>query len=279
VRDVSPYHGAADLAARLRALPGARVDVAGRAPRGGEILSVTLGSGPRATAILAGLHPIEWIGVEVALALLTRLAASPLSRRVIALPLITIDAYSTVELDLRAGRRRWHRRNPAGVDLNRNFPQHWRPRAWNGRTAADQPEIAAVLQTLRLQGVDRAISLHSIGRKLLLPWGGRLRRPRAWPDLLAAARSIQSRLPERYTISQISRWLPGARAFGAELDWLHADLGALAILVECTMGGFSLRDPSTWLDPFRWYNPRDPALHADAIAAALEPFVRGDPVG
>jgi len=277
VREVSPYHGADEIAARLRALPGTRVEVAGLAPRGGQILAVTLGDGPRASAILAGLHPIEWIGVEVALALLERLAASPpRDRRVIALPLINVDGYRTVETDRRAGRRRWHRRNPGGVDLNRNFPQHWRPLRWNGRAAADQPEIAAVMGALRLRGVDRAVSLHSIGRKLLLPWAGRLRRPRRWPELHAAARAIAARLPERYSITQVSRWLPGARAFGAEIDWLHGDLGALALLVECTLGGLDRRDPSTWIDPFRWYNPRDPASHATALASALEPFLRGE---
>jgi predicted deacylase len=276
------YHDGAAVAARLRGLPGARVEVAGRGAGGGEVLAVTLGRGGPASAILAGLHPIEWIGVEAALALLERLAADPpRDRRVVALPLVNVDGHAAVAADLRAGRRRWRRGNPAGVDLNRNFPVSWRRRRrlptgwnWGGHGPADQPEVAAVIATLGAAGVDRAVSLHSIGRKLLLPWGARWQRPPRWRELAAAAATIRARLPEPYDVRQIARWVPGAFAHGTELDWLHGELGALAILVECTLGGARVRDPATWRSPFAWFNPPDPARHAAAIAAALEPFLR-----
>lgn len=280
------YHAADEVAARVRALPGARVEVAARAARGGEVLAVTIGDGPVTSAILAGLHPIEWIGVEVGLALLARLAAAPPpGRRIVAFPLINVDGHRAVADDLQAGRRRWRRGNPGGVDLNRNFPHGWRrglrlPTGWNwgGRAPADQPEVAGVVATLgRAAPVDRAVSLHSIGRKLLLPWGARWARPPRWAELVAAAEAVRARLPEPYSIAQIARWVPGAFAHGTELDWLHGELGALAILVECSLGGASVRAPSSWIDPFRWFNPPDPARHADAIAAALEPFLRGAP--
>jgi predicted deacylase len=280
------YQDTDAVLARVRGLAerGARVTVAGHGAGGGEVLAVTIGDGGPASAILGGIHPIEWIGVEAGLALLDRLvAAPPRGRRVIALPLINVDGHRAVAEDRAARRRRWRRGNPGGVDLNRNFPTHWRgglrlPTGWNwgGHGPADQPEVAAVVATLGGAGVDRAVSLHSIGRKLLLPWGARWRRPARWAELHAAARSIAQRLPERYAITQISRWVPGAFAHGAELDWLHGELGALAVLVECTLGGARLGDPSTWLDPFHWFNPPDPAADAAAIAGAVEPFLRGE---
>jgi hypothetical protein len=220
------------------------------------------------------VHPIEWIGVEVGLALCERLAADPpRDRRVIVLPLVNVDGFRRVEANRRAGRRRWIRHNDAGVDLNRNFPVLWRARsrlAWPnfpGGAPADQPEVRAIVRALRAEPIDRALSLHSFGRKLVLPWAGRFRRPARWRELQDAARAIAERMPERYDIVQASRWAPGVLAWGLELDWLHGDLGALAILVECTAGG------GLSLDPFDWYNPRAP--DPDAIAHALEPFARG----
>lgn len=270
------YAGGAGIARRLEAIEkqGARVDIAGRSRDGNAVLAVTIGDGPKVSAVLAGLHPIEWIGVEVGMAILERLAAQPpTDRRVIAFPLINIDGFRRVEHDLRRERRMYRRFNSARIDLNRNFPAFW---SGVGRAPADQPEVRAVVRTLSGLPVERAISLHSIGKKLLVPWGGRFARPARWRELHAAAEAIRARLPDRYTISQVSHWLPGAFAYGVEIDWLYGDLGALAVLVECSMGGTSLRDPSTWFDPFRWYNPRDPARHAESIAAAVDPFLRGE---
>lgn len=274
------YRDSAAQLARIEALGGR---VVGRSRGGAPLYAIAFGDGPVASAILGGLHPIEWIGVEVALALCERLAAAPPpGRRVIALPLINIDGYRTVEDDRRAGRRRWHRRNAGGVDLNRNFPTHFVPRrralsawGWGGPSPLSEPECAAVARALRGAGVDRAASLHSIGRKVLIPYGGRWRRPARFAELHAAASAIAARMPERYTVSQTSRWVPGAFAYGMELDWLHDELGALAVLVECTRGGASITRPGTWLDPFRWFNPWDPEHHVPAIAAAIEPFLRG----
>ncbi len=266
--------------ARIEALGGR---VVGRSRGGGPLYAITIGDGPVASAILGGLHPIEWIGVEVALALCERLAADPPpGRRVLALPLINLDGYREVEADQRAGRRRWHRRNGGGVDLNRNFPTHFVPRRralagwnWGGPAPLSEPECATVASVLRDAGVDRAASLHSIGKKVLIPYGGRWGRPARHAELHAAASAIAARMPERYTVSQSSRWVPGAFAYGMELDWLHDELGALAVLVECTRGGATARRPSSWIDPFRWFNPPDPERHAPAIAAAIEPFLRG----
>jgi hypothetical protein len=123
--------------------------------------------------------------------------------------------------------------------------------------------------------IDTALSLHSFGRKLLVPWGARWRRPPRYEELREHARAVQRRLGERYSVAQVSRWVPGAFARGMEIDDLHARYGARALLVECSFGGLAL-DPASWLaGPFRWYNPRRPSVIAADIAAAVDPFVRG----
>lgn len=271
---------------------GARVRRIGRSVLGQPLFGLSIGpeSAPATSVIVAGLHPIEWIGVETGLALLERLVKQPPRDRLVqAFPLINVDGYRRVESDLRAGRRRWHRSNARGVDLNRNWPTHHSTRRPLGRFVAgynnggpfplSEPEIAAVVATLdeldKRSRIDIALSLHSIGRMLLIPYGGVWRAPKQQLKLRRAAESVRRRLEEPYRIRQSSRWVPGAFARGMELDHLHARYGATALLVECSPGGFRLWDPATWLHPFRWFNPANPAETADTLATALEPFIRG----
>src|SRR5690606_18480823 len=120
-----------------------------------------------------------------------------------------------------------------------------------GARPASEPEITAILGSLDALGrpVERALSLHSFGRKVLYPYGGVWRRPSAHDAHRRAARTIAHTLPG-YDVVQCSRWVPGAFAPGMELDHLHDRYGALAILVELGAGGAKLRDPATWLAPF-----------------------------
>lgn len=284
------YRGHAELDAAIRALRGARVRELGRSVMGEPVLAAAFGPEAARTlgVVLAGLHPIEWIGVETALALAGRLAASPpVDRRILVVPLVNPDGYRAIEADLRAGRRRYRRANARGVDLNRNWPTAFRrlPRlpigwSWAGPRPCSEPEVAAIVRALDIEvaagaRVDTALSLHSFGRKLLVPWGARWRRPPRYRELHAHAVAVQRRLGERYTIAQVSRWVPGAFARGMEIDDLHERYGARALLVECSLGGLSL-DPESWAaGPFRWYNPRRPSVIAADIAAAVDPFVRG----
>jgi predicted deacylase len=239
------------------------------------------------SVVIAGLHAIEWIGVETALALAARLRGSPpVDRHVLVVALANPDGYRAIEDDLRAGRRRFRRSNARGVDLNRNWPTAFRgglrlPFGWNygGPAACSEPEVAAIVRALdaecaRGARVETGLSLHSFGRKLLVPYGARWRRPARWAELCARARAVQGRLTERYTIDQVSRWVPGAFAYGLEIDDLHDRYGACALLVECSFGGLS-RDPATWFEPFRWFNPPDPTRTARGIVDAVEPYVRG----
>jgi predicted deacylase len=284
------YHGYAELLERWRRIGTPRV--VGESVAGVPLHALELGppDAPRVSAIMAGIHPIEWIGVEVMLALLERLAAAPpADRRVIAFPLVNVDGYRRVEANVRNGRRRFVRGNENRVDLNRNWPVSFAQRRLRrglfgdynhgGAYPCSEPEVAAIVDALDAAAaratIDVALSLHSIGRMILVPYGGRWAPPADAARLLRAAHAIRARLPRRYGVRQSARWVPGAFARGMEIDTLHDRYGATAILVECTWGGARLLDPRTWRHPFRIFNPPDPAAEIAELAAALEPFARG----
>lgn len=268
---------------------GARLRCVGRTVLDEPIFAVVLGpkQASMTSVILGGIHPIEWIGIETGFALLERLVnAPPTDRTVLACPVINVDGYRRVEFDLRVGRRRWHRTNARGVDLNRNWPTHHTARqsrivkySYGGPFPLSEPEIAGIANTLdefaRHSRIDVALSLHSVGRILFTPYGGTWRAPRAAPTLLRAARSIQRRLTEPYRIRQASRWIPGVFPRGTELDHLYARYRAITILVECSAGGRRWRAPSSFLHPFRWFNPPELQATAHPLACAIEPFIRG----
>lgn len=271
---------------------GVRDVCIGHAVSGDPIFGFEVGAAgaDRAALLLAGTHAMEWIGVEIGLSIAAALVREPpQDRRLLIVPVLNVDGYRDTEDDLRAGRRRYRRTNRNGVDLNRNWPTHFRSfhlpglLPWFGRAgprARSEPEVDAVcgwLERLEAEGtrLDRALSLHSIGRKVLLPFGGQWRPPAAIESHRAAARSIVEQIPERYRTVQCSHWVPGAFARGMELDHLHVRFGALALLIEASFGGIRLAAPSSWFSPFRWYNPPDPEAHVARLSPPLEGFVRG----
>ena len=271
----------------LREREGARVSIAGRSIGGEPIVRFELGPETRAGSalVLGGIHAMEWIGVESALAIIDAAIAERPSRRVVVYPLLNPDGYRVAEANLRARRFRFVRANANGVDLNRNWHTDWRPRkpfyqriftflGTPGAEPSSEPEIAAVTRELDASRGDfvRGTSLHSFGGMLLLPYGGRFGRPPDYDTLHAHARGVNERLGGRYTIRSSSAWVPGQFAHGMELDDLHAR-GISPILVECAWGQLSLWKPSTWLHPWRWFNPVDPEVHATRIASALRPFL------
>ena len=281
------YRTASDVEAAVRRLPATIAEL-GKSVNGAPIVCATIGAATatKVSIVIAGLHAIEWIGVETALALAERLAAAPpTDRRVHVVALANPDGYRRIEDDLRAGRRRFRRTNANGVDLNRNWPSAfrafpaWARWSWNwpGSHPASEPEVAAIVQLLDREvatgaRVDTALSIHSFGRKLLIPYGGRWRRPERYAELHARASAVQDRLRDRYTIDQVSRWLPGAFAHGIEIDDLHERYGAAALLVECR-GGLALGTLTA--GPFFWFNPPDARPVAGEVSRAVEPFVRG----
>ncbi|WP_433927831.1 M14 family metallopeptidase [Sorangium cellulosum] len=248
------------------------------------------GAGPRerarTTVILSGIHPLEWIGVETHLALLERLAAEDLrGRSIFAVPIVNPDGLLRVEMNLRAGRRRYVRGNARGVDLNRNFDAGWYERGLvqrlvglvssPGSRPASEPEVEAIAHALSSRRIDRALSLHSAGGAVLYPPAHSL-----WPVADAAEHRAfalrVARAADRrpYRAMSYVRFAWGIRKAGLEIDWLHDRHGALSLLVECSRGELGLR-PSRLVEPFAWFNPRKLDDAAPQLVEAVLPFVKG----
>ncbi len=284
------YRGYRELLEDLVALENARVHRIGRSVSGEPLWMVEIGNAQatNVSVVIAGIHPIEWIGVEAGYALAKLANKNPSeNRRICFFPLANPDGFRDVEATVRSGKRQWVRSNRNGVDLNRNWPTHFREsrglvRGHNasGPSACSEPEVAAIVDTLdqiaKHATIDFALSLHSIGNMVLMPWGGVWKTPRARDQHLRVARALKERLGG-YTIRQVSRWLPGVSfAHGMEIDHLHQAYGATSILIECTRGELDALRPSALLDPFRIFNPQSGRDRGAKIANALEPFARGE---
>jgi hypothetical protein len=293
-RRLGAYRGYAERLAQVAALAssGARLSLIGRSVRGEPLVAVHLGAEratARTTVLLSAVHPMEWIGVEVHLALLERLAQMALpDRAVIAVPLVNPDGLLRVESDLRAGRRRFVRHNARGVDLNRNFDARWDERGIvqrllsfvfsSGPSPASEPEVAALAHHLAPRRVDRAVSLHSFGGAVLYPSAASLRpiwdlaEHRDWARRIAFAADV-----DPYRALPCAWWSAGITQGGLELDWLHDRHGALSLLIECSRKNAGLH-PARVLHPFAWFNPQRPPAVVAALVEATLPFVRGDAV-
>ena len=170
------------------------------------------------------------------------------------------------------------------MDLNRNFPTAWgrgTPLAklfgrlyHPGSGPASEPEVGAIVRRLRLRRVDRALSLHSYGGAVLMPYASRL-----WPSPRAAQHRAWARAIARaaggYRAVPVAWWLPGATAGGLEVDWFHDEHGATSLLVECARGALRFGRWQNVLDPFAWFNPVEPAPIVARLVEALMPFVAG----
>jgi hypothetical protein len=290
-RGLGPYRGYGEVLAAIERLVdrGARLAQIGRSVKGEPLFALHLGSddpGARTGVTLSAVHPSEWIGVEVHLALLERLAGADLGgRAVVSVPIVNPDGFLRVEGNLRAGRRRFVRHNARGVDLNRNFDASWHKKGLSqlllpflfssGSRPASEPEVEAIAHALGPRRVDRAASLHSFGGVVLYPAAAS-----AWPIVDAAehlrwARRVGVAADARpYRAIPASWWSLGFTSSGLDLDWFHERHGAISLLVECSRGGVGLR-PSRLLDPFAWFNPPAIAEVAAPLGDALLPFVRG----
>jgi len=294
-RGLGPYRGYGEMLAQLHSLSQgkAEVDVIGKSVRDEPIFALAFGpaDAKRTTAVLSGIHPMEWIGIETHFTLIERLIERPpTDRRVVSIVVANPDGVLRVESNLRRSRRRFVRHNARRVDLNRNFPSFWgkrslartllRPIFAAGSAPASEPEVRAVTRFFKDKMVDRAVSLHSFGGAVLYPWGGLLRPPLDAAELRRWAKYVARRAdPHRpYRAVQSSHWFPGITAPGMELDWFYDKHGSLSLLVECSRGGLGLLPgPAKLVEPFAWFNPPRPETAAPHVAAAIERFVRGAP--
>ncbi|MDX2089595.1 MAG: M14 family zinc carboxypeptidase [Kofleriaceae bacterium] len=286
---IGAYRVLSEHAARWKELGAVHVATS---LEGREVVALELGArdAEDVTVVLAGIHALEWIGVECGAWLVEKLVVTPpRDRRVVVFPLVNVDGFGAVERGLVEGRVRWKRGNARDVDLNRNWPTFWRPASWLARAvprvwtpgehARSEPEIDGIvsyLDALVAGGarIRHALSLHSIGRKLVVPYGGRWAAPRD-DRSVRAARAVRAELGLGYDVVQSSHWVPGAFAYGMELDHLHDAYGACALLVELSRGSATVREPASLRNPFRWFNPVDPQRELEAVLPALDRYVRG----
>ncbi len=279
------------IAAARAARPGlVRPRCIGTSVEGRPIWAFAVGQPHPAPAhrvlVLGNIHAMEWLGAEVAVALLEELVREPPARtEVVIVPILNPDGRALVEADLRAGRRAYRRGNAAGVDLNRDFAVHrtadnlWSRLPYLRRYYAtspaplSQPESQAV-DALAAEGIDAAVSLHAFGGFLYHPWAGRYAPPPDAATYHAIGAAMARSQPGRpYTPRQLGRWAVWFRGLGMEVDHLYGVHGAWSFLIELSRGGIRLREPSTWTDSFRWYNPEPAAPHVAAGVAAVRTLV------
>ena len=237
--------------------------------------------------VFAGLHALEWVGVEAVVEYILALAGHPVEGvEATAIPVVNVDRRRLVEEELLNGVRKYRRSNHNGVDLNRDYAIHreakaiWSPlmpaRFATSPAPLSQPESRAIDRIAAREGYSAAVSLHCFGGYIYYPWAGRYERPEDWQELDAIGRKMKAAQPGRhpYRVKQLSHWMFLFRAQGSEIDHLYHTYGIPSFLLEMSRSGIVPGKPRTWRDPFRMYNPSDPTHHARMGADALMALTR-----
>lgn len=234
--------------------------------------------------IFAGIHALEWISTEVAVATLEAMVAQvPPHTRLTVIPLLNPDGRAKVEQDLLAGERIYRRGNKRNVDLNRNFAVNREARAiWKAiipgyysttKSVLSEPESRALDALVAKYRYSRSASLHAFGGYFYYPWSGLHTRPeRADRNrFLATGRAMeQAQGSHAYRTRQLGRWGFFFRAHGTEIDHLYGEYGTEAWLVELTRSGLG---PTTLKTYFRWYNPKNIDRHREKGLRAMRALV------
>ncbi|MFH1680665.1 MAG: M14 family metallopeptidase, partial [Candidatus Eisenbacteria bacterium] len=245
------------------------------------------GTEPRARFLVLSLvHAIEFVGVEVNIALFQRFVANMSKnpalqgREVHFLPILNPDGYLEVERGLAEGRARFRRGNRNGVDLNRNFGAFFSKRyIWHrllrrlyrpGPRPFSEPETAALRSHLLGHRFDFALSLHSFGGRLLYPYGGKREKTHIDAWYRETARALIDHQPHYgYKAAQLSRAVPFFLVRGAEADYLHETFGTRTLVVEIARNGLRLLNPRHLFDPFPLFNPKDPQFEIENLMDAF----------
>ena len=209
-------------------------------------------------------HAREWISTEVTMRLLnwflaeqtggnTEVADLLETRELWFLPVVNPDGYEYTFTDERLWRKNLRNNdgipgtsNLDGVDLNRNYAEHWNydeegsssqfsSETYRGVAAESEPETVADATLIRTMGDFRfAISYHSFGQLLLYPQG--------WQTLTATADDpIYLALSGIDTDPAILGFNPGVGADlyttnGEFTDWAHGEENVLAWTPELSEG-------------------------------------------
>jgi hypothetical protein len=238
--------------------------------------------------VFAQLHALEWIGAEVAVAFVEEHAAAPPAGvELVVMPVVNRDGRWRTEEDLLEGRTRTYRRaNANRVDLNRDYAVNrenhnlWSRLPFTKRyyyaspAPLSQPE-SRIVDRLAATGFDAAVSLHAFGGYVYFPWAGRYGAPDDQGVHREMAEKMVSDMPGRpYRVNQLARNMSWFRGLGMEIDHIYGTYGTPSFLIELTRSGVRLREPTTWRDYFRWYNPADKTPHVAAGLSLLDTLVR-----
>ncbi len=129
--------------------------VFGRSRDGADLVAVERrnGSARHRLVVIGCVHGDEQAGEAIVAAMLRE--PMPIGADVILITSVNPD-----------GHRRGTRQNAAGVDLNRNFPYHWRPigrrgdQQYSGAAALSEPEARAVVALIRAVRPDTTVWFH-----------------------------------------------------------------------------------------------------------------------
>ena len=312
MRDAAQVDAALDALAQRHPATARVVDIGDSArkvqgdPRGHDVRALVLGTRPDDPAVprillTAGVHGRETANTELLMEWATRTldaaAAGDPARRalldartIVVVPVVNPDGLDTVVGGLTRGDADaiWHRTNhgsQGGVDLNRNFDNHWGAGSpipgnqnYRGPHAASEPEVQAV-QGLALQLRPAAVyDLHSPGGVVLVPAGV--------PDARAAAELV-SRASGYAVSSSTEHWTKPVGG-GTVKDWSHDQLHVPALTIET--GAVHHQSDAQYADTLTRMLPAldalvatvdghhapPPAAAALATPARAEPFVATD---
>jgi hypothetical protein len=156
----------------------------------------------RSLVVIANLHALEWIGAEVATALLLEAAAlPPPGVALTVVPIANPDGRARAEGDVWAGKNLYRRGNDRGADLNRDWAVHhdavavWRHLLPERFAATErplsQPETRALDSLFARARYDYAVSLHAFGGFFYHPWSGAWERPADWAAFVREGRAME----------------------------------------------------------------------------------------
>jgi len=145
-----------------------------------------------------------------------------------------------------------------GVDINRNFPNHWglddegsspvwSSETYRGTAPNSEPETQALMDLIRENDFKFALSYHTYGNLILYPWGWQVSTP-SLDDPIFVAQSGTDSNPAIFDSLLDQGYNPGVSADlyttnGEFTDWAYGELGIPAYTVELTdFFGFTFPD-------------------------------------
>jgi murein tripeptide amidase MpaA len=319
-----PWDGPAGLENQIRAVADEHPEIAelhtiGQSHQGRDILAIRVTAGvsdvplgERPAVLYQGTtHAREWISTEVTRRLMLHFldgASDPAVQDILAttelwfVPVVNPDGYQyTFDVE-----RLWRKNlndndgngvidGNDGVDLNRNYPDHWNydeegsssqftSETYRGSAPASEPETVADMALFDMADLRFAVSYHSFGNLLLYAQGWQTQTPSADdPIYVALTGTDDDPAVEGYDPG------PGADLYitnGEFTDWSHGTRDVLAWTPELAEGcegcGFVFPDePSLVQQEFKRnlpfalnvarsaVTPDDPASHMDISTEGL----------